>query len=379
MISGDSGLPSTHRALVQEVYAEPFVVKTMPTPPPTPGAAVVKVLAARVMSYAREVYNGVRKYDYPTPLTGGSSAIGRIAALGPDATVLKVSDLVYVDCTIRGRDDPDAIMLLGLVAGSSAGSRKLIDDEWRNGSFAEYVKAPLETLFRLDEHRLCGDPADGGLGYQHGQLNGLLFGLVPFGGLRSVSLSPGETVIIAPATGGFSSAAVMVAVAMGARVIAMGRNTTALAKLQEAFGPDRVATVPLLGNDADAEKAALVKPFGPADVFLDLSPAAAAKSSHFAAAFAVLRHRGRVSLMGGIVDDLALPYGSIMRLSLSIKGKWMYDPEDVRLFIKMMESGVLDGRSIARVVGSFSLEEWSRAFDVAAENGRLGEVVNLVP
>lgn len=210
-------LPQMHNALVQEEYAKPLVVKSLPTPQPTPGSAIVRILYAPIISYMRDVYNGKRKYAYQTPLVPGTSAIGRVAATGPDAVLLQVGDLVYFDCTIHGRDDADAIFLMGLSEGGTDGSRKLMRDEWRQGTFAEYAKLPLENLYFLDEEKLCGSPTDGGLGYAPEQLCWMLQALVPFGGLRSIGLQPGETVIIAPATGGFGSAAVVVALAMGAR------------------------------------------------------------------------------------------------------------------------------------------------------------------
>jgi NADPH:quinone reductase-like Zn-dependent oxidoreductase len=99
-------LPPTHRALVQHVYPDPLQVETIPTPQPTPGSAIVRVLAANVVFYMGDVYNGTRKYTYPTPLVTGTSAIGRVAAVGSDATTLVPGQLVFVDCVIRGRDDP---------------------------------------------------------------------------------------------------------------------------------------------------------------------------------------------------------------------------------------------------------------------------------
>src|SRR2546430_11719700 len=45
----------------------------------------------------RSIYNGTRKYSYPTPLVTGSSAVGRVAAVGPDATTLVPGQLVFVE------------------------------------------------------------------------------------------------------------------------------------------------------------------------------------------------------------------------------------------------------------------------------------------
>jgi len=41
--------------------------------------------------------------------------------------------------------------------GSHGGAAmKLMQGEWRNGSFAEFAKFPLENVFLLDEEVLCG-------------------------------------------------------------------------------------------------------------------------------------------------------------------------------------------------------------------------------
>jgi NADPH:quinone reductase-like Zn-dependent oxidoreductase len=100
-----STLPPTHKALRQDVYAATPTVQTVPTPQPTPGSAILKVEMANVLNYSGDIYNGKRGYPYPVPLTLGSSGLGRVVALGPDAVSLKVGDLCLLDVTISARDD----------------------------------------------------------------------------------------------------------------------------------------------------------------------------------------------------------------------------------------------------------------------------------
>ena len=83
-------LPETHKALCQEAYGAPLTLRDLPTPKPTSGSAIIRVLAVPILSYAREIYNGSRKYAYPTPFVPGAGAVGRVVALGQDATTLKV-------------------------------------------------------------------------------------------------------------------------------------------------------------------------------------------------------------------------------------------------------------------------------------------------
>lgn len=209
-------LPDTMRAVVVHSTNEPPTVERVAVPRPFHGSAIVQVLTAGVISYIREIYNGKRNYPFPTPLIAGTSAVGRVVAVGPDAVKLKPGDLVFVDCTIRARDSDD-IFLAAISQGFGEGSAKLMKDVWRDWTYAEYCRTPLESLTVLDEQLLIKD-----LGYSLGQLMYSATLLVPYGGLRDIDLQAGETVIIAPATGPFGGAAVLVALAMGAKVIAMG-------------------------------------------------------------------------------------------------------------------------------------------------------------
>ncbi|KAJ5109692.1 GroES-like protein [Penicillium argentinense] len=84
--------------------------------------------------------------------------------------------------------------------GSSEGSKKLMRDIWWDGTFAEYAKVPLVNCIPLDEARL-----DKEMGYSLQDLAYMAFPLVPYGF--------------------YGSLGVQVATAMGARVIALGRNS----------------------------------------------------------------------------------------------------------------------------------------------------------
>lgn len=368
-------LPATHRALVQETYAQPLVIKHLPTPQPVSGTAIIRVLYAPAMPYTRDVYDGTRNYKYPTPLTTGAMAVGRVAAVGPDAVLLKPGDLVYTDSFVRGRDDAGVQIIVGVAEGGTPESKKLMAEGWREGAYSEYFAAPLENVFKLDEKRVCREVSEGGLGLKVAQLGWIFQAMVPFGGLRGVGVQPGETVLIAPATGGFGSAGVPVALAMGASVVAMGRNEAELAKLK-ALSP-RVKTVQIA--DSLQENIARLKAAGPIDVYLDLSPRMAQDSTHFKAGIMSLRPGGRVALMGGFLEDVVIPHRYVMRFGITLKGVWMYERQDNLALVKLLETGLLDIREVIKVKGIFKFEDWKNAFDKAMDSGRLGEVVVLEP
>ena len=290
-------LPETMKALVLESTSKPPTVQTVQTPQPTLGSAIVRVLAVSTISYMRDIYNGKRSYPYPMPIIPGTSAVGRVAAVGPDATKLKPGDLVLVDITIRSRDDPTDVYLAAIHEGFTPGSAKLMKDVFRDWTYAEYCRVPLENLNTFDD-KLIRSKGDGGLGLSIDQLTFASGLMVPYGGLRDIELKAGQTVVVAPATGPFGGSAVLVALAMGARVIAMGRNKDSLAFLKKRVPmPERVETVPITGDMmADCKE---LKKYGQIDAYFDIGPPEAYASTHIKSCILALRHGGRISLMGG--------------------------------------------------------------------------------
>jgi len=373
-------IPSRHRALVLHSTRDPYdmsVVETE-TPKAEMGSAVVRVLAAAVLTYANRVYSGRKPYLYPKSFVPGSSAVGRVVDVGQDATKLKPEQLIYFDTYVQGRDDTTALFLHGLSGGFTPGSNKLMETVWRDSTYAEYAKLPLENCFPLDEARLLGSPAEGGLGYSFSDLVYLFTISIPFGGLRDVDVKAGEKVVISPATGAFGSAAVFSALAMGARVVAMSRTLSSLEPLKQLGFGDRIQFVQNTG-DVETDVKELTKD-GPADVFFDISPGAAIKSTHFKSCIQSLRRGGRVSLMGAH-QELTLPTQFIMLYDITIKGKWMYTKEDMRVMINLVETGYLKLGEVGgiKTVGTFPLEEFDAAFDAASKMRGSGLQVVIVP
>jgi D-arabinose 1-dehydrogenase-like Zn-dependent alcohol dehydrogenase len=184
--------------------------------------------------------------------------------------------------------------------------------------------------------------------------------MVPYGGLADIGLKPGETVIIAPATGSFGRAAVRVALAMGAIVIAIGRNTEKLDRLAASL--ERVETVQISG-DVKADLKA-IQAFGSIEAFFDISPPEAASSTHFQSCILALGHAGRISFMGGLKGDLSIPVRAILTRDIQLKGKLMYSRQDVKDLIRMVETGIL--KLGGRNIGRYSLNDWEEGFSTAA-------------
>ncbi|WP_220377893.1 zinc-binding dehydrogenase [Streptomyces inhibens] len=176
--------------------------------------------------------------------------------------------------------------------------------------------------------------------------------------------------LISGATGNFGSAAVAVALAMGAGcVIAPGRNEKMLDELERRFGSP-IQTVRLSGNeDADRERMRAAAQ-GPIDAVLDLLPPSAGTTPVRAAAMSV-RESGTVVLMSGVGmpggADLGLPYPWIMRNNITIRGQWMYPREANTRLIQMARSGLLDLRQFD--VTEFDLDDANAAVAHTASDG----------
>ncbi|MGW1164607.1 alcohol dehydrogenase catalytic domain-containing protein [Streptomyces sp. NPDC002550] len=348
------------RAAVLTEFGAPLTVRELPDPVAGGGEVVVEVLAAGVLPYAEEVFSGRRNYPLEPPVVPGTGGVGRIVSVGPDATRLRVGDLVWCDCTVRSRDDaltPD-IALQGWSSRGDGGAR--LARHLHDGAFAELMRVPTENVHPLPAEAE-DDPA---------RWSSLGVYAIPYGGLLAGGLEAGETLLVSGATGNLGSTAVAVALAMGAgRVIAPGRNRAVLGLLTDRFG-SRVRPVELTG-DEDADRAAMsAAAQGPIDMVLDLLPPAAPTSTVRAAAMTV-REYGRVVLMGGVGmlggADLALPYPWIMRNSVTVRGQWVFPRAANVGMIRLVASGALDLG--AERVRTFPLDAVNDAVEYAAAHG----------
>ncbi|MEX3965394.1 zinc-binding dehydrogenase [Paraburkholderia sp. EG286B] len=348
------------KAAILKTLDTPLAIERIPDPSAGTGEVIVDVVAAPVLSYAKEVFSGERRYAIALPIVPGCGAIGRVRTIGPDATKLQPGDWVFCDPTVRARDDalmPD-IVLQGWSARGEGGQK--LQRYFHDGPFAERVRVPTENAVRIGDI----DPAEAA---RWCALNTLL---VPYGGLLASDLRAGEILLVSGATGNFGSACVAVALAMGARcVVAPGRNVQALEKLARKFG-ERVRTVALSGDEAtDRERMQRAAP-GPIDCVMDLMPPSVPATTVRAAVMAV-RPYGRVVLMGGVGmlggAGLELPYPWLMRNDITVRGKWMYPTHAVTLMSGLIRGALLDLGHFD--VTTFALDDANEAVAHAAANG----------
>jgi alcohol dehydrogenase len=354
------------KAVLFKKLKAPLELTELPDPVPGPGEVVVRVLAAPVLPYLREVFDGTRDYPLLLPLVPGTGPIGLVEKTGPDATRLKSGQLVFCDPTVRSRDDvlaPD-IMLQGLIAPTEGA--KILQGHFRHGAFAEKMLLPMENAVHLEE--MSAENAV--------RLACLATLLVPYGGLLAAGLQPGQTVLINGATGHFGSAGVALAIALGAeRVVAVGRKREALDSLVQKFGP-RVRPVVMTGEESQDVSALRAVCAQGVDCMLDmLSPIKT--FTPVRTAMMGVRPNGTVVLMGGVQADISIPYGYIMRNGITIKGQYMYPRRAPRQLAGLIRSGLVDVSHFR--IRTFPLDRFEDALaDAAAHPGAFEQTV-LVP
>ncbi|MBS0469913.1 MAG: zinc-binding dehydrogenase [Proteobacteria bacterium] len=354
------------KAAVLNAFGSPLAIETLPDPLLGTGEVIVDVVAAGVAGYTAGVLSGARNYMLEVPIVPGPGGIGRVRAVGPDATKLKPGDWVYCDSTIRSRDDainPDTI-LLGWTARTPAAMK--LHRFYHHGSFAEQVLLPTENVTPIG----AITPAEAGRWTALGRL------LVPYGGLLAGDLKAGETVLVSGATGGFGGAGVAVALAMGAaRVIATGRNRKALDALVARHGA-RVVPAAMSGVGAEDSKRIADCAAGPIDVVLDFLPREA-KAAQVETAIKSVRHGSRVVLMGGVRGDLALDYNWIMHNNVVLRGQWMYGRAVVPRMVQMVRAGLIDLSAFE--MSEFALADANAAVAHAAEHAGPNQLTVLRP
>jgi NADPH:quinone reductase-like Zn-dependent oxidoreductase len=197
---------------------------------------------------------------------------------------------------------------------------------------------------------------------------------------------PGDTVIVAPATGRYGAMTVQVALATGCRVVAAGRSEGKLASLVSGF-PDagrRLITVRLTG-DLETDTGALTAAAGRggADAYSDWSPGASEGSTHVAACIRALRPRGRCCLMGGVGGVLQNSMMEFVIKGIRVEGRNMFTRDNALQIIKMVEAGVLklgqQGVKGFDMKGGFKVDDVHRALAAADEIASWAHLVVVEP
>ena len=334
----------------------------LPERAPPPGGVLVRMQAAPVLSYLREVIEGRLGYSLPSaPFTPGTNGIGVVEAVGAGVYHLRPGQRVILDphLAVDERTPEPAQILIGLTATRSSGFGGIaevaaaLQRDWPDGTLAERACMPASVLTSLPAS-LDGEPA--------ARLVGLSKLAVPYGGFLRAGLQAGETVLVNGASGYFGSAAVILSVALGAsRVVAAGRVRAALERLRAVAGP-RVATVTLSGDRSRDTEWLVDAAGGRADLALDIVGHANTATATSACLYA-LRRGGRLVMMGSANVPLELGFYDMLANDWHVMGCFMYPADVPARLAALAASGQLDLGVMN--VRAFPLDRLEDALDAA--------------
>ena len=328
----------------------PLQLEDLADPDARDGGVVIRVLASPLMSYTGEVLAALTGRLTPSkikfsngsempvdagrlaptlPFTPGLSAIGVVEGFGENVFGLELSQKVlcspYYTNGPNGQA-PESILTgwLGVSEGA-AGPMRL----WKNGSFAEKALYPAE----------CITPLGAVEGFDPARLAALNVLTVAYGALLNGEFRAGQRVIVAGATGNIGSAAVLLALAMGASSVAAAGRDEAVLETLTALDPARVHAVSLRGEpSAYAQELARVS--GGADLSVD-ALGAAPNADATLACIAAPRIGGTAVIVGGVRGDIALPYPIFLRKELTLRGSYMFPRDAPSELLRMIASGIL--------------------------------------
>lgn len=331
-------------------------------PQPRAGGIVVRMEAAPVLSYMRQVIDGSLGYAMPPfPFVPGTNGVGIVEAAGVGVYHVKPGDRVALNPhhVVDERVSNPAQILIGLTAMgaprfSDMPSEPLaLQRDWPDGVFAQYASSPAACATRLAG--LDTVPPE--------RLAAISKFVVPYGGFLRGEFAPGEVAIVNGASGYFGSAGLLVGLAMGAAlVVAAGRDRAVLETVAKAGG-SRVCIVALSGDVAADTQALRTASEGAASFALDIVGRAQSAAST-AATLGALRRGGRLVLMGSVTQPLSISVGAMLANDWSVIGNFMYPKDAPTRLARMISSGILDLEAIR--IQRFPLDQLPAAMDAAA-------------
>ena len=283
------------RALVFETFGGPLTVQDVPAPDPVPGGVVVRVGASGVCRSDWHAWQG-HDPDVVLPHVPGHELAGTVAAVGAEVRRWRVGDRVTVPF----------VNACGRCAQCAAGQHQVCTRQTQPGfthwgSMAEYVALDAADV------NLVALPA--GLDDATAASLGCRFATAFRAVVQVAVVRPGEWVAV-HGCGGVGLSAVQVAVAAGARVVAVDISAAAL-QLAATLGAEHTLDDPAAIPDLTG---------GGAHVSLDALGAAATCEN----SIRCLRPRGRhvqVGLLPPAQGRPAVPMDLVVARELQVLGR----------------------------------------------------------
>ena len=272
------------------------------------------------------------------PRIQGADVAGQIAALGAGVDSTRIGERVILDPWILATGDwLDA-------------SRSLYLGSECDGGFAEYTCIRSENALRIETSYSDAELATYPCACTTAE------NLISRSGLR-----PGESVVIAGASGGVGSAAIQLCRLRGARVIAIA--APAKAESLQQLGADQVVD----RNTTDLEGAIIDAAAGKVDVALDV-----VGGSMFMPLINSLRQGGRYSTCGAISGPMVeFDLRQLVYKDLQLTGATIVPPGTMRRLVSLIEQGLLK----PLLAQTFPLVDLGKAQEMFMLKQHIGNIV----
>ena len=340
------------RAVLISAFAQPPSLVTVADPAPRPDGVVVKVEATGL---CRSDWHGWQGHDpdIELPHVPGHELAGTIAEVGSQVTSWRPGDRVAVPF----------ICACGTCPQCRSGNQQVCTRQLQPGfnywgSFAEYVAIPYAEVNLV--------PLPEQVDFQTAAALGCRFA-TSYRAVTSVAaVRPGEWVVVF-GCGGVGLSAVMIAVAAGARVIAVDRQPAAL-DLAVRYGAEHRLPATAEGADQIAEVAGQIVELtgGGAEVTID----AIGAESVVQACLSSLKPRGRHVQIGLLPEPIRLDLSLLAFRELSWLGSHGMAAHEFPRLLELLGSGTL--RPDQLITGTIPLAAVGRALAEMTDSGTAG-------
>lgn len=319
------------RAVRYEAFDGPLSVHDVPAPAPPPGGVVVTVEATGLCRSDVHGWSG-HDADLAPPITPGHELVGRISAVGAGVERWRVGQRVTTPF----------VCACGTCPECRSGDGQVCRDQTQpgfthDGSFAEEV-----ALHHADAN-LVAVPDEVAAGAA--ALLGCRFATAYRGLVLLARVAPGERVLVA-GCGGVGLSAVMLAVSIGADVVAVDVEPTALARAR-ALGAGAVVDASGLSSDGVARAVRDLHPEGVA-----VSVDALGSEATLDAALLSLASRGRHVQIGLLPAEPVVRLSRVVSHELAVLGSHGMDARDYPGLVDLVVRGRLRPQDlVARWIG----------------------------
>ncbi|MDJ0456891.1 zinc-dependent alcohol dehydrogenase family protein [Arthrobacter sp. NQ7] len=331
------------RAIVMDRIAGPLAVREVAVPAVPAGGAVINVVATGLCRSDWHAWAG--HDDIVLPHVPGHEFAGVIAAVGPDVEEWAAGDRVTAPF-VEG---------CGACEWCLGGNAQVCPQQQQPG-FTHWGSFAGQVVIHAADTNLIAIPD--AVGFEAAASLGCRFATAYRALTGRARLTPNEWVTIVGA-GGVGLSAVMIAKALGAKVVAVDRNPAALS-MAASLGADHILTAD--GSDIPAQVHAIT---GGSHVSVD----AVGSEQTCADALLSLRRHGRhvqVGLLPPVDGHPRVPMARVIAWELEVLGSHGMAAADYPGMLSLIASGALEPQKlIERIIGLDEAAELLPRMDTA--------------